>query len=162
MAAQQLVELAWEWLAQDIGIGLASSPSRRDQKLKDLGRPLASVMTAGAAIGAASTLDAVSSYAREQGDAVTTLEMSALRAAAKVSWRGDAGLGDLTAACAARLRTRLARPQRAPSEWSVELPVGTCACELCENLRTFLADKNQRSVGPRHWQTKIGAPSNGR
>jgi hypothetical protein len=153
VAAQRLVDLAWEWLAKDIGIALASSsPSRRDAKLSDLGRPLASVMTAASAIEAASTRDTVSGYVREQGDAVTVLEMSALRTAAKASRNsdcGDAGLGDLNADCAARLRTRLARSQRAPGDWSVELPVGTCACKLCDNLRAFLGDKS-------------GAPSNGR
>ena len=41
-AAQQLVELAWEWTAKDIGTRLASSsPSRREKELGDLGRPLA-------------------------------------------------------------------------------------------------------------------------
>ena len=148
VAARRLVDLAWEWLAKDIGIALASSPSRREQKLGDLGAPLASVMTVAAAAGAAGTRDAVCGFVREQGDAVTTLEMSALRAAVQASRNGDcgtAGLGDLTADCAARLRTRLARPERAPGDWSVELPAGTCACELCGNLRAFLADKSRRT-----------------
>jgi hypothetical protein len=34
LAAQQLVDLTWEWLGQDIGAGLTSpSPNRRDEKL---------------------------------------------------------------------------------------------------------------------------------
>ena len=86
VAAQRLLDLAWEWLGKDIGTGLASSsPSHRDEKLGDLGRPLASVLTAAAAIGAASTRDTVSGYIREAQDAVTALEMSALRAAAELS-----------------------------------------------------------------------------
>ena len=148
VAAQRLVDLAWEWTAKDIGTGLASSPSRRDEKLGDLARPLASVLTAAAAIGAASTRDAVSGYVREQGDAVTALEMPALRAAAELSLggaRGEAGFGDLAADCAARLRARLARPQRAPGDWSVELPAGSCACGLCGTLRGFLEDKSRRT-----------------
>ena len=40
VAAQQLLDLAWEWTSKDIGTGLASpSPSHRDQKLGDLGKP---------------------------------------------------------------------------------------------------------------------------
>ena len=96
----------------------SSSPSQRDKKLGDLGKPLAAVLTAAAAIGAASTRDTVSGYIRQQGDAVTVLEMSALRAAAELpgdGTRGDAGFADLAADCAARLRARLARPQRAPA-----------------------------------------------
>ena len=150
LVAQRLVDLAWEWLAKDIGTGLvSSSPSRRDEKLCDLGGPLASVLTAAAAIGAASTRDSVSGYVREQGDAVTALEISALRAAAETSRdgaRGDAGLGALAADCAARLRTRLARPQRASGDWSIELPAGTCACELCDTLRAFLGDQSRRAL----------------
>ena len=112
------------------------------------GKPLAAVLTAAAAIGAASTRDTVSRYIRQQGDAVTTLEMSALRAAAELSrdgTRGDAGFGDLAADCAARLRARLARPQRASGDWSIELPAGGCTCDLCDTLRVFLEDNNRRT-----------------
>jgi predicted 2-oxoglutarate/Fe(II)-dependent dioxygenase YbiX len=148
-AAQLLVDLAWEWLGKDIGAGLtSSSPSRRDEKLGGLGKPLASVLTAAAAIGAAGTRDAVSGYIREQGNTVTALEMSALRAAAELSrdgTRGDAGFGDLAADCAARLRARLARPRRASGDWSIELRVGGCTCDLCDTLRAFLQDKGRRT-----------------
>jgi hypothetical protein len=148
-AARRLVDLAWEWLGQDIGAGLASSsPSRRDEKLGGLGEPLASVLTAAAVIGAAGTRDMVTGYIREQGDAVAALEMSALRAAAELSrdggGRGDAGFGDLAADCDARLRTRLAMPRRASGDWSIELPGGGCTCGLCGTLRAFLEDKGRR------------------
>ena len=54
VAAQRLLDLAWEWIGQDIGTALASpTPSCRDKELTDLGKPLASVLTAAAAIGAA-------------------------------------------------------------------------------------------------------------
>ena len=168
MAAQRLLDLAWEWLGKDIGTGLASSsPSYRDQKLGDLGRPLASVLMAAAAIGAASTRDTVSGYIREAQDAVTVLEMSALRAAAEVSRdgaHGDVGFGDLAADCAARLRARLARPQRAPGDWSIELPAGGCRCDLCDALRVFAEDKSRRTFewplakeGRRHVHARIEA-----
>jgi len=149
VAAQQLLDLAWEWTGKDIGTGLASSsPSYRDKKLSDLGKPLASVLTATAAIGAASTRDIVSRYIRQQEDAVTALEMSALRAAAELprdGTRDDAGFGELAADCAARLRARLARPRRASGDWSIELPAGGCTCDLCDTLRMFLEDPNRRA-----------------
>jgi hypothetical protein len=148
-AAQRLLDLAWEWLGKDVGAALASSPpSRRDKQLADLGKPLASVLTAAAAIGAPGTRDTICRYVRQQqGDAVTVLEMSALRAAAELPLdgnRGDVGFGGLAADCAARLRTRLARPQRAAGDWSIELPAGGCACGLCGTLRAFLEDKSRR------------------
>ncbi|HYB46778.1 MAG TPA: hypothetical protein VED20_05375, partial [Streptosporangiaceae bacterium] len=150
LAAQRLVDLSWEWIGKDIGSGLASSsPSYRDEKLGSLGKPLASVLTAAAAISAAGMRDMVTGYIREQGDAVTALEMSALRAAAELSrdggGRDDAGFGDLAADCAARLRARLARPQRASGDWSIELPGGGCICGLCDTLRAFLEDKGRRT-----------------
>ena len=149
VAAQRLLDLAWEWLGKDIGTGLASSsPSRRDEKLDGLGRPLASVLTAAAAIGAASTQDTVTGYIRETQDTVTALEMPALRAAAELprdGARGDAGFGDLAADCAVRLRARLARPQRASGDLSIELPAGGCTCDLCDTLRVFAEDKSRRT-----------------
>ncbi len=149
VAAQQLLDLTWEWIGKDIGTGLAlSSPSYRDKKLGDLGKPLASVLTAAAEIGAAGPRDAVPGYIREQEDAVTALELSALRAAAELppdDTHGDAGFGSLAADCAARLRVRLARPQRASGDWSIELPAGGCACDLCDTLRVFLEDPNRRA-----------------
>ena len=60
LAARQILDLAWEWLRKDIATGLAPSPSYRSEKLGGLGKPLASVLTATAAIGAAGTRDAVS------------------------------------------------------------------------------------------------------
>ena len=168
VAAQRLVDLAWEWIGKDIGTGLASSsPGYRDKKLGDLGKPLASVLTAAAAIGAASTRDTVSGYIRKQEGAVTALEMSALRAAAELprdGARGEAGFGDLAADCAARLRTRLARPQRASGDWSIELPAGGCTCDLCDTLRVFLEDKSRRTFewplakqGRQHVHSRIDA-----
>jgi hypothetical protein len=149
VAARRILDLAWEWLRKDIATGLASSsPSYRGEKLGGLGRPLASVLSAAAAIGAADTRDAVSGHIRKLQDAVTALETSALRAAAELprdeEW-GNAGFGDLAADCAGRLRARLARPQRSSGDWSIELPAGGCTCDLCGTLRVFLDDANRRT-----------------
>jgi predicted 2-oxoglutarate/Fe(II)-dependent dioxygenase YbiX len=167
-AARRLLDLAWEWAAKDTGAGLASaSPSRRDEKLAGLGRPLASVLLAAAAIGAVAARNAVCGYIRKQDEAVTALEMSALRAAAEPPWdgeRGDAGFGDLAADCAARLRARLARPQRASGDWSIELPEGGCTCDLCGALGEFLGDQSRRTFewplaqqGRQHIHSRIDA-----
>jgi hypothetical protein len=148
-AAQRIVDLAWKWLSRDIGAALASSaPSRRDERLGDLGAPLAALLTA-AATGGHGTRDTVAGYVRSQGEAVTALELSALRAAAGASRdgaHGRAGFGDLAADCAARLGARLARPPRADGDWSIGLPADICGCELCGTLRAFLADRGQRTL----------------
>jgi predicted 2-oxoglutarate/Fe(II)-dependent dioxygenase YbiX len=149
VAARRILDLAWEWLRKDIATGLASSsPSYRGEKLGGLGRPLASVLSAAAAIGAADTRDAVSGHIRKLQDAVTALETSALRAAAELPRDGawaNAGFGDLAADCAVRLRARLAGPQRSSGDWSIELPAGGCTCDLCGTLRVFLDDAKRRT-----------------
>ena len=149
VTAERILDLAWEWLGKDIGSGLAlSSPSYRDRNLADLGKPLTAVLTAAAAVKAASTRDAVCRYIRQQEDPVTVLEVSALRAVAEMPrdiTRGGAGFADLTADCTARLRARLARPQRASGDWSIRLPAGGCTCDLCDTLRVFLEDKDRRT-----------------
>ena len=154
VAAQRLLDLTWDWLGKDIGSWLASrTPSQRDEWLGNLGQPLAAVLAAAAAIGAASTRDTISGYIRRQGDAVTVLEMSALHAAAESvpdstapgSPRRDAGFAGLAADCAARLRGRLALPQRGADDWSIELPAGDCACDLCDTLGAFLTDPSRRT-----------------
>jgi predicted 2-oxoglutarate/Fe(II)-dependent dioxygenase YbiX len=168
VAARRILDLAWEWLRKDIATGLASSsPSYRGEKLGGLGRPLASVLSAAAAIGAADTRDAASGHIRKLQDAVTALETSALRAAAELprdgAW-GNAGFGDLAADCAGRLRARIARPQRSSGDWSIELPAGGCTCDLCGTLRVFLDDANRRTFewplaqhGRQHVHSRIDA-----
>jgi hypothetical protein len=64
-----------------------AQPPRRET-LGVLGKPLASVLTAAAVIGVTGTRDMVTGYTRKQGDAVTTLEMSALRVAAELPGDG--------------------------------------------------------------------------
>ncbi len=151
MAAQQLLDLVWKWAENEISTAIKSTrPSYRDRRLSDLGEPLTAVLTAATAIGAVSTRDSVSGCIRKQKQgAVAALEMSALRAATdlrEAGARGDTGFGGLAADCVTRLRTRLARPERAPGDWSVELPADGCACELCGTLREFLKDASRREL----------------
>ena len=40
---------------------------------------------------------------------------------------------------------RLACPQRASGDWSIELPGGGCTCGLCDTLRVFMEDKGRRT-----------------
>jgi predicted 2-oxoglutarate/Fe(II)-dependent dioxygenase YbiX len=149
-AAQLLVDLAWTWLREAIDrAARSSSPRSRDDGLQALGAPLASVLTVAATTGSADIRGAVLEHVRRQQDAVTALEAPALRAAAappRDGTSGEAGFGDLAADCAARLRSRLALPPRAATDWSITLAAGGCGCELCETLRAFLADPSRRTL----------------
>ncbi len=147
--AQLLLDLSWAWLGSEIDAALAlPSPSFRDRQLDELGKPLAAVLTSVSALEAAPLRDIVSGHIRKQGDAVTVLELSALRAVAaspEGGLPGDTGFAGLAADCAARLRGRLAVAPRAPDDWSIALPAGACSCELCATLGTFLADPRRRT-----------------
>ena len=155
-AARQLLDLAWEQLRRDTGTGLASSsPSYRDKKLGELGKPLTALLTAAATTEAVSTLGTISGYIQQlEGDPVATLEIAVLRAAADVRAEADPSAGpspdgaefrDLAADCAARLRGQLDRPRREPGDWSVTLPAGGCTCDLCATLTDFLAAPDRRT-----------------
>jgi hypothetical protein len=152
VAAQHLLDLAWQWTEKAIRSALGGSlPSQRDQQLTALGEPVAALLSAAGAIGAVSTADTISHHVRKQDDSVAALEMSALRAAAALSsgkraLRSSAGFGVLADDRAARLRSRLDRPFRAHDDWSIELPADGCTCELCVVLRRFLADPSRRTL----------------
>jgi len=145
--AHRLLELSWESLGDTIRDGLARlSPSHRDQRLGEVGQPLAAVLAAAAVTGAVSLRDEVVGFGRQQGDDMIACLMPALRTARTLpdDRRRDGGFHDLAEDCAARLRARLARPPRADEDWSIEPPDG-CACELCGTLDTFLRDPAQRT-----------------
>ena len=166
-AAQDLLDLAWEWTGGEIGHWLGSSPpSHRVRELAGLGRPLASLLAAATAVGAVSTADAACRHVSKQEDAITPLEVSALRAAAKLPrrTRGSAGFTDLASDCTARLRARLSRPPRESGDWSIESPAGGCTCDLCDILGAFLHDSGKRTLdwplterGRMHVQSQIDA-----
>jgi hypothetical protein len=151
VAAQHVLDLAWQWTEKAIGSALGGSlPSQRDQQLTELGEPLAALLSAAEGIGAASTVETISHHVRKQDDAVAALEMSALRAAAaltsgKRAPRTNAAFSVLADDCMPRLRSRLDRPFRAHDDWSIQLPADGCACELCVVLRRFLADPSRRT-----------------
>lgn len=156
-AARQLLDLSWERIRQDTATGLASSsPSYRDRKLRELGKPMTALLTAASATGAVSTLGAISGYLQQlDGDPVATLEVAVLRAAADVRAEADpsadpspgtAKLRELAADCAARLRGQLDRPRREPGDWSVTRPAGGCTCDLCATLLDFLAAPDRRTL----------------
>jgi hypothetical protein len=152
-AARQLLHLSWERIRQETATGLASSsPSARDRKLRELGKPMTALLTAASATGAVSTLGAISAYLRQlDGDPVAILEVAVLRAAADPGAEADpspgtAKLRELAADCAARLRGQLDRPRREPGDWSVALPPGGCTCDLCATLLDFLAAPDRRTL----------------
>ena len=141
LAGRILVGDCWAWLRSRVESSVAlPRPSSRQEALRALGAPLAAV------IQAASVVDAteVGAQARDllcSGDALVGCATATLRAAPDTNAVAGA-FTELAEHCAAALRSRLARPPRDPDDWSIELPPG-CGCELCAELRAFLADSTR-------------------
>ena len=144
--ARLLVEDSWAWLGDRIGTTCGFlPPSRRDQALAQLARPVTAVLESTAVIGAADLQEAVAEFLCGENDGLLPLSMHALRAAAKPPPRHRAAaLDTLAPRCASRLEARLALPQRAADDWSIQLPEG-CRCELCAVLVDFLSDRARRT-----------------
>jgi hypothetical protein len=162
--AHRLLDLSWGWLGQSIRqASTTQQPSYRDERLSELGKPLAAVLTAAGQTGAVKLRDRVVEFTRQQKDEVIACMMPALRTvrALPADTRRDSGFDDLTADCVTRLRVRLAHPSRAADDWSIDLPDG-CACDPCGTLGAFLRDRARRTFewplakeGRRHVHSRI-------
>ena len=140
-AARLLLRESWRWLSETIDRGLElSSPTQRKQTLDGLGGPVGALLEGASLVDATDLRDAaVGALCRDVelvGCAIATL-----RATPKSQW-STVGLDAVATHCAAVLEARLALPSRAGDDWSIELPDG-CSCELCAELRAFLADPTQ-------------------
>ncbi|MGH2843697.1 MAG: 2OG-Fe(II) oxygenase, partial [Solirubrobacteraceae bacterium] len=144
LAGRILVSDSWAWVRGRIDRGLeVSQPSRREEALVSLAAPLAAVIEAASVVGATT----VGEEARElicSRDAVITCATATLRAAPASSLKAGV-FKDIADRSAAALRSRIARPLRDPHDWSIELPEG-CGCEMCCELRSFLADANRTTL----------------
>ncbi len=141
--ARLLLEVAaWRWLKASIEAGRErTSPSRRDQALAALAKPLGAYFDGAAAAGADALRDeAVAFLCAGDDDLLVPALVPMLRAAGNQPAAHAAPALDAVARhCAARLEARLARPERDSGDWSLALPAG-CRCELCTELAGFLAD----------------------
>jgi hypothetical protein len=164
-AARLLVEDSWRWLSEEIGQrrALLVSPSRRDQALGELGRPIANVLESAAVIGTDELRDEAVGFLCQYNDDLIGCLMAALRSAGPFpsAKRTTSGLDAIAGHCARQLQVRLARPPRAEDDWSIEFPKG-CSCELCDTLGGFLGDATRHTLewplrqdGRRHIHTRI-------
>jgi hypothetical protein len=143
-AARLLLEVAaWPWLQREMrGIRGFQSPSHRERMMTArLPKPLAGYLESAAAAAAEDLRDqAVAFLCSADNDPLLPALVAMLRAAGRSPSAGAAPAFDAVAAhCAERLASRLARAERAPGNWSIQLPPG-CRCELCAELDRFLAD----------------------
>jgi hypothetical protein len=145
--ARLLVRDSWTWASEAVEQrrGLMP-PSRRDDALRELARPVLAVLETTAIVGADDVRDHAVRFVCAQSDDVLACLMQVLRAATALppATRTAAGLDAIAGHCVGRLQARVARPQRATDDWSINLP-GGCTCALCHTLGAFLTDPARRA-----------------
>jgi hypothetical protein len=161
LVARLLLWEGWRCVSQAIDADLKlEAPSRREQALTDLGRPLAALLEGASEVGVTDLRDgAVGMLCRQ---ALHYCALGVLRTTERSKW-SDVGLKPVASHAAACLENRLTRPARVPDDWSIELPEG-CDCELCSSLRVFLGDPARKTLEwplakerRRHVHTRIDA-----
>ena len=145
-AASLLIRESWAWLRESVVRALAAAPpSRREEELSQLGRPIAAVLLSAALIAAPELTEEALHFLCPGNDDLIGCLMEVLRSARALAPSGSSGAtGPVEDYCRRRLSARLARPPRAEDDWSVEFPAG-CSCELCARLEEFLGDPARRS-----------------
>jgi hypothetical protein len=136
-AAATLIEQAWRALLTEARAQSRPWSTRHQTRaLESLAPHLSRLLAAIEACDADSMREEIARTLPKLDDALTLW----LRTAARV---GGAGSDILAAETSRRLRERLARPRRAPDDWSIPAPAG-CDCQLCARLDAFLTDREQR------------------
>ena len=132
-----LLAESWAWLSEAIERALAlPAPSRREQTLAELGRPVGAVLDGASVVEAADVRDDAVRLLCRDAD-LLACAIATLRATAASRWSA-VGLEPLATHCSAALAAQLARPARLADDWSIDLPPG-CSCELCTELGAFLS-----------------------
>jgi hypothetical protein len=146
MAARLMVRHAWSWLSEAIRSGLAiGSPSRRDEILRELGRPIAAVLSSCLIVDAPDVSSDIVEVLRQDTGELIGCQMAILRDVAQQDPAVKHGAMPIVRHCASRLQAIAAQPERQGDDWSIAPPTG-CACELCEKLSRWLGDRDQRTL----------------
>jgi len=160
--ARLLLDLLWRDLVTSTRSLLARPTPSARQRLAALAPSVAVLLEAVAVVGDGRLRDTVAAYCQAQDD-VTALLLPVLRTLAGLDpdRRDGAGFTALARVAVHQVQARLARPQRADGDWSLELPAG-CACDLCTTLGAFLRDPARASLewplaeaGRRHVESRI-------
>ena len=137
-------------------------PSQRVRALGELVGPAAGFLLGAAAVADIATSEKLCT-ALGAGDETLRCTTATLRRVAETSPEllTASPIDVLVEITRERLLARLARPAREPDDWSIRSP-DTCACELCDKLRSFLEDPASRHLdwplaeqGRRHVQDRI-------
>jgi hypothetical protein len=148
-AVRLLLNDRWKWSRKVIEEALESSPpSRRDEALAKLARPILGFLRSTAVVNADDLRnEAVTYLCAEASEPLIPCLLLILRAAVKstTTQRAASGLDTIARHCARWIEERLKLPVRAPEDWSIALPEG-CSCVICGRLGAFLAAPSERKL----------------
>lgn len=150
LAAHLLLDDRWGELKEAIegSRGLAP-PSRQDEALAALARPLLSFLESTAVVMAGGQRDeAVTYLCADEKEPLLPCLVQMLRAAGKAvapAKHTAMGLDAIGRHCTRLLEAKLEQPTRDEGDWSITLPEG-CGCELCARLAEFLSDPEERRL----------------
>jgi len=149
-AARLLLRDRWDWLEGRIEScrGIAS-PSRRDEAVASLVKPILGFLESTAVVEADDLQDdALAFLSTVENEPLVPCLVQVLRAAARSvppERRAAFGFEALSRHCLRRIEARLEQPAREKGDWSVALPSG-CDCELCVTLGEFLFDPDEQRL----------------
>lgn len=144
LVAQQLLGHGLRELAREIQeASELAQPSLRDRALAALAGPILAWLEAAAVVGAAALRGQAMALFCSNSALLGSLMQMLRLAAARAEPPSGFALGAIQQHCSREMKARLGRPARGENDWSIVLPEG-CGCELCTELRVFLADPRQR------------------
>ncbi len=144
-AARLMLRHAWSWLSEAIGHGLGiGSPSRREEVLRELGRPIAAALRSCLVVDAPDVSSDIVEVLRQDSGDLVGCQMAMLRDLAQQEPSVYDWAMPIAHHCTSQLQAIVAQPERQADDWSIALTAG-CACELCERLAQWLGDRDQRT-----------------
>ncbi|HEX9735203.1 MAG TPA: hypothetical protein VGG06_24795 [Thermoanaerobaculia bacterium] len=149
-AARLLLRDRWDWLEGRIesSRGIAS-PSRRDEAVASLVKPILGFLESTAVVEADDLQDdALAFLSTVENEPLVPCLVQVLRAAARSvppERRAAFGFEALRRHCLRRIEARLEQTAREKGDWSMALPSG-CDCKLCVTLGEFLFDPDEQRL----------------
>ncbi len=146
--AKLLLQDRWDFLRKMIGEVHFELPRIRDEAMATLARPILGILESAEIIAAEDLWDeAVAFFCTDENEPLLPCLVKMLRiaAAGASKKRATPRFNAIRRHCIRMLGARLDLPARDEDDWSLDL-LGNCRCELCAELRAFLADPAKQQL----------------
>jgi hypothetical protein len=148
-SARTVIGHVWGWLEAALGQAAAiPAPARRDSTLTDLSIPMFAVLRSALIADDPGRRDAVVDAITSRSGQLAPTLAGVVTAAVELpaSDLTASGIATITGLLVQTLRDDLARPERAPDDWSITRFDGSDCCEDCAQLAAFLLDATQQQM----------------